>query len=283
MRLETPVLYFYPPAGSNSPPPFDVDVTFRGGVLNEFYPEGTASVALDTERIDAKVRAGAIKAWDGEVLNRFVAGSLRWSGVTLKPTVPLPRTSSPIWLAPRSVRSSGVQVRSGEGERYLFYRGVAHLEALVQTELSASSLGLRAPRYLGWMPQSSMSIPGLWLVDIRPDGTAAFREHGPLLIDRSSASAELASMPLFSNRDYSARALDDLRTAMRRALESAGLFDDEATAMLRTWDENYFRTPGLRVFYIVPGQWLAYYLPLRFSVPVDTTRVLVGRIDLIRR
>src|SRR5690349_13624540 len=35
MRLETPVMYFYPPAGS-SVAPFDVDVKFRGGILNEF-------------------------------------------------------------------------------------------------------------------------------------------------------------------------------------------------------------------------------------------------------
>jgi len=282
MRLETPVLYFYPPAGSGSPSPFDVNVTLRGGVLNEFYPRGEASVAVDVERVNAKMQAGVIKAWDGEVLNQYVAGSLRWNRVSLKETVPLPQTSNPIWLAPRNVGSSGVLVSPDEGERYLFYRGVAHLDALVQTALSPNALRLRAPRLLLWMSSPTMTIPNLWLVDIRADGSAAFREPRRLVIAKDAASAELASIPLFDGGDYTARRLNDLRASMKEALVAAGLFDDEADAMLRTWNESYFQRPGLRVFYIVPNQWIEYHLPLRLSVPAKLTRVLVGRIDLVR-
>src|SRR5918999_3020224 len=47
MRLETPVVYFYPPAGSASVPSFDVGVEFRGGIVNEFYPRGEPSVEVD--------------------------------------------------------------------------------------------------------------------------------------------------------------------------------------------------------------------------------------------
>lgn len=53
--------------------------------------------------------------------------------------------------------------------------------------------------------------------------------------------------------------------------------------MLDTWKESYFRTPGLRIFYTVPDEWLSYFLPLQISVPHELTRVLVGRIDLVRR
>jgi hypothetical protein len=39
MRLETPVIYFHPSAGTPLPRRLDVDVAFRGGWLTEFYPE----------------------------------------------------------------------------------------------------------------------------------------------------------------------------------------------------------------------------------------------------
>jgi hypothetical protein len=283
MRLETPVLYFYPPAGSAPVPPFDVSVMFRGGIVNEFYPRGAASVEVDVERVNAKIETGQIAAWDGTVLDNYVVGGLRWRGLSLKDTVPIPRTSNHAWLAPRRVRSSGVVTPSGEGERYLFYRGVAHLDALVQTELSVAEVRLRAPRRLHWMRAPSMTIAKLWLVDIRPDGSAAFRECGQIEISKDVSSRELRRIPLFTAKDYSAGSLADLRRSMKQALVGAGLFEDEAEAMLETWKESYYRTPGLRVFYTVPDEWLSYFLPLRISIPHEMKRVLVGRIDLVRR
>ena len=79
MRLETPVIYFHPPPGAKYEQPFDITVRFRGGVLNEFYPDAAASVALDLERIQNKMATGAIsRVWNGELLNDFVVGELRW-------------------------------------------------------------------------------------------------------------------------------------------------------------------------------------------------------------
>src|ERR1043166_2024136 len=147
MRLETPVMYFYPPPGS-TPPPFDVDVRFRGGILNEFFPNARAGSEVDVDRVSVKMQAGLIKDWDGAVLNNYVVGSLRWQDVVLKAQARLPQTSSHVWLAPRRVRSTAVALPSGEGEQYLFYRGVAHLDALVQTELRPTELRLRAPANL---------------------------------------------------------------------------------------------------------------------------------------
>ena len=281
MRLETPVLYFYPPSGSGALRPFDVSVSFRGGVVNEFYPAAVASVEVDADRVNAKMQAGLIQSWDGAVLNNYVVGSLRWRGLSLKDRVRLPETGSHVWLAPRRVRSSGVVTSSGEGERYLFYRGVAHLDAVVQTELSDAEVRLRAPARLQWLRQQSMTIADLWLVSIRADGRAAFRDQKQTVIAKEGASRQLARIPLFSDNDYSTSGLADLRRSMKQALVTAGLFADEADAMLETWKDAYFGSPGLRVFYIVPGEWTSYFLPLQISVPNVLTRVLVGRIDLV--
>ena len=283
MRLETPVIYFHTPAGSGSVPPFDVTVRFRGGVLNEFYPDAAPSVDLDVDRATMKMQAGVIPpSWNGDVLNNYVVGGLLWRGITLKDSAPLYRTDSHVWLAPRQVQSSGVTTKANESERYLFYRGVAHLDALVQTELASGEVRLRAPQHLQWMHAPTMTIPTLWLLDVRPGGAAAFREHEAITIARGRASQELARVSLFAERDYGPEKLAELRRAMKRSLLAAGLYGDEAEAMLETWKASYFQTPGLRLFYIVPDEWLRYFLPITISAPYELKRVLVGRIDLLR-
>ncbi|HEY2376416.1 MAG TPA: hypothetical protein VGH98_10630 [Gemmatimonadaceae bacterium] len=284
MRLETPVIYFYPARDMPLPPPFQVTVRFRGGIVNEFYPDAEASVVVDVERASRKMQTGAIPSeWNGDVLDNYVVGRLLWRDVALAPSASLTPTSSHVWLAPRNVPSTNVTSKSGEAERYLFYRGVAHLDALMQTELLAKEVRFLAPRQLEWMHQPSMAIAKMWLVDIRPNGTVAFREHAPLTIDKAQPSRELARMPLFADEDYSSANLAALRQAMKQSLVGAGLFEPEAGAMLETWKKSYFETPGLRVFYLVPDEWLGYFLPLRVSIPNQLTRVIVGRIDLLRR
>ena len=67
---------------------------------------------------------------------------------------------------------------------------------------------------------------------------------------------------------------------MRGTLVADGLFDDEAQAMLNTWNRAYFEKHGLRVFFSVPRAWTDHRMPLALSVPADITRVMVGRIEL---
>ena len=139
MRLETPVIYFHPPPNQAYDTPIDVTVRFRGGVLNEFYPDAEASVALDTRaRAATRWTRASSQEWNGDVLNNYVVGTLQWKGLRLHDTVVAPLTKSEMWLAPREVKSVSVfSPAAGEGEQYLFYRGVAHLEALLQTQTDA--------------------------------------------------------------------------------------------------------------------------------------------------
>jgi hypothetical protein len=281
MRLETPVVYFHPPAGGFRQP-FDVTVRFRGGLINEFYPAADASVAVDDERIVDKMRAGAIPpVWSGEVLNNYVVGKLEWKGVMLHDTVIAPLTNDPVWLAPREVQAASVFVPGvGEGERYLFYRGVAHLDALVQTKVSRGSVKLSAPAQLTWLDAPAVTIPKVWLAHIRADGAIAFREGSALTIEKAKPGAELGKLKRFTGAEYAADGVKPLRASLKKILINQGLFADEAEAMLNTWKASYFEKPGLRVFYVVPRQWTDYFLPLELSVPARVNRVIVGRIDL---
>ena len=263
MRLETPVLYFHPAPGSPPLAPFDVSVNFRGGVLNEFYPEAAPSV----------------NGWNGERLNDAVTSTLSWKSVALTEGAKLPLTDSHVWLAPRGVKSAPVTVNGGEVEQYLFYRGVANIPAVLQTELTSAGMVLRSPARAPWL-DASTTLGAVWIVDIRGKGIAAVRTTDPLTIARGDSSRVLARLAPFNPRDYSETALPRLKSAMHAALVARGLFADEATAMLETWKTSYFRSPGLRVFYLVPNEWTSYYLPLSISTPHTLSRVIVGRIDI---
>lgn len=283
MRLETPVIYFHQPPGSAPTAPFDVSVQFRGGIINEFFPKAEASVAADAEPGTTTWLARiAPVSWTGARLDDEVVSRVVWRGVTLHDSVGLAPTSRHVWLAPRKVRARAVTTASGESERYLFYRGVAHLDALLQTRLVGGELHLAAPRELQWLRAPQMTLADSWLVDIRTDGAVAFRENGPLTIEQAAPSKELRRLPLFGAGDFAAANSAALQQSMQRALVTAGLYDDEAEALLETWNGSYFKTPGLRVFYLVPNEWLSQFLPLRISTPSALTRVIVGRIDLER-
>jgi hypothetical protein len=263
MRLETPVIYFHPAPGS-PPAPFNVSVNFRGGVLNEFYPEATPSV----------------NGWNGEHLSDAMASTLTWKGVSLTEGAKLPLTNSHVWLAPREVKSTPVTVNGGEAEQYLFYRGVANVPALMRTELTNAGLVLRAPARTSWLSAASASLGTVWVADIRPNGIAAFRTTDALTIARGDTGRVMARVAPFRSQDYSDAVLPRLREAMHAALVARGLYADEATAMLETWKNSYFNQPGLRVFYIVPDEWTSFYLPLEISTPHTLSRVIVGRIDM---
>src|SRR6202008_4328417 len=99
---------FHPPAGAKFEQPFDVEVNFRGGILNEFYPAAAAAVRVDAERVNDKMAAGAIPGWSFEVLNNYVVSSLKWQGVRIHDTVVAPLTDNPVWTAPREVQAGSV-------------------------------------------------------------------------------------------------------------------------------------------------------------------------------
>jgi hypothetical protein len=281
MRLETPVIYFHPPPNKKYTDPIDINVRFRGGVLNEFYPDASASVGVDDERVVHKMRAGVLTEWNGDVLNNYVVGTLQWKGLRLHDTVVAPLTSSEIWLAPREVNSVSVfNPEAGEGEQYIFYRGVAHLDALLQTKLTSGHLLLSTPANLAWLDSAAAVIPNIWFADVRADGVIAFRAQPAVTLKKESAGKDLARLKRFSRGDYTEAGAQQLRVSLKRALIAQGLFADEAEAMLNTWKASYFQKPGLRVFYIVPREWTDYFLPLELSVPARLTRVIVGRIDL---
>lgn len=266
-RLETPVVYFYPPAGWTRQ--VDVQVSYRGGWLTQFYP--TAALGGDVNP-NGELRFGH--------LNVDTVGSLLWKRLSFGGREPGPATHDKVWLAPRDVQAASVTTSNGERERYLFYRGVSRNAAPVRIVRQGGELHVRS-QWETTTASATNEPSAAWLVDVRADGQLAFRPLEPLELARGEGVDLTVTQATFSESDYSAENLTKVTTAIHAALEHDGLFADEATALLNTWRVSYFGRPGLRLFFMTPRSWTDHYLPMTVSEPADITRVMVGRIEIV--
>jgi hypothetical protein len=259
MRLETPVIYFHPEDAT--PFKLDVSATFNGGVLSEFYPYARFHIE------------GGYPAPAGlDAFTPALHGSLTWKSLRVGGDVKIPATPEHVWLAPRKVNSAPVAI-GDEGERYVFYRGVGNVPApLTFTRDEAGNLHAQPP--------DATLTNAHWLAEFRADGTCAYtRLTDQRQADRASRAPTFPGR--FADADFSADNAKQLRGELRQGLIRDGLFEDEADAMLNTWERSYFQGVGQRVFFLVPRAWTDRVLPLKFSMPVNLTRVMIGRIELI--
>lgn len=268
MRLETPVIYFYPQAGFDPKRRLDVQVRMQGGLLDEYYPDALWKHNLKPSRGAKTLHTGS-------------ESRLTWRKLRLDADVEGPETIHPQWLAPRAVKAHGVRTASGEVERYLFYRGVAHLRAPLQTthDTAARRVSLFSPKRYPSVATGRLHIERAWLMHVRADGRLAYRSLGPYLLTPDPQHLLERSSALFADADYQVKLTATLRAEIQQALVTAGLYTDEAQAMLATWGHSYFEQPGLRLLYLVPRPWIDHYLPLTISIKSDVQRVFIGRID----
>jgi hypothetical protein len=261
VRLETPVIYFHLPAHESKPIKLDVDVTFHGGWLTQYYPDAAASAPGIT---DPKGRLGK--------LDEKTDGTLAWHGLTIGADHPGPATTAQVWLAPRAVSAASVTTAKNESERFLFYRGVGNILPPLHVRRSTDGALLTIAA------DSPDMLKSLWLLDVKSDGRAAMR-----LLANSPAHPhnQLLSPATFAEADYKSDNVAKLRQSLREAIMQEGLFADEADALLNTWETSYFRRPGLRLFFMAPTGWTDRVLPLHLSVDADVKRVMVGRIEIV--
>jgi len=264
LRLETPVLYFYPAKGFKGP--FNVSARFRGGWVTEYYPRAEASAPGFPDKLTGETE-----------------GTVTWSGVTLSAASPTPETQEHVWLAPRRVSAASVTMPSSrETEKYVFYRGVANLTAPLRVQRNRDdTLSLYSQAAPATVPRAGLDLAALWLVSIDDRLRVAYRRLDAIRLGINPAM-EHARVPAgFAESAHQARHLDKLRAEMKAALRKEGLYEDEADAMLATWELSYFKSPGLRLFFTVPRAWTDHVLPLSISVPSEVARVMVGRIELV--
>lgn len=279
MRLETPVIYFHPPAMETNLERADVQVTFRGGWLTEFYPDAYPDAP---EFKDNGFKPGPARLFQFGPLRSNTESKLTWSHLKIGGDWALTNTAAHVWTSPRAVQAASVQATNGESEKFLFYRGVAHLNAPLKISRDANSGELLFRSQLENLPVNKpLTISSLWLVDIQPGGKIAFRSLPSLKLDRDPEKILTHTPAAFSPDDFSSGNLEKLKASLQAALVADGLFADEAQALLNTWELSYFKSTGRRVFFLVPRAWTDFYLPLEISLPAQINRVMVGRIELV--
>ncbi|MEI6234209.1 MAG: hypothetical protein WCT04_14245 [Planctomycetota bacterium] len=300
MRLETPVIYFHMPPGVKESR-VDVSVKFNGGYLTQFFPIAT-SIPTDAKGLN-------------EIITSKTQGALTWKNLLIGTNVEPPKTPSAIWNAPRKVEAASVLAQPAtitsnvydnaiqkvvpqtisQSDKYLFYRGVGHLDAPLRVFRNNDQLSFAPQAELVKTTLKTNQIPkAIWLVDIAETGKIAWRKQVLKMPENALEENEQPAVmgtvsALFSATDYKDEATREgaqggLKQDLKTALMQDGMFDDEAQALLNTWDESYFKSPGLRVFFMVPQAWTDKVLPLdiRSELPqAPIKRAMVGRIELI--
>jgi len=269
-RLETPVIYFY----ASEPMKVDVDVSFLRGVFTEWYPNvtqlGVASIGTNTV-ISSNSRA----IWH----DLDIFPDLKETAMLGTNQLPQDSTGSHYFAARATsanlVRATITTNNTTELEKFIFYRGAGSFKTPLRVTLDTNNLV--TVENTGAQP-----LAHLFLLNIH-DGQGSFAVLDELA---SSNSVHWQQLSDTSGEHWNRFDLPQFKTAiadqMQTALISAGLYPDEAAAMVNTWKDSWFTEDGVRVLYILPRPWTDEILPLTLTPqPTELTRVMVGRAEVI--
>lgn len=272
VSMETPVVYFY----TDRETKVSLKVDFPKGWITEWYPFAHAAPVPNRDKPGQSIR------WDVKLTPnepaRFPRDRAERKGdinhyYHARETDAVPLQTEVAARKPgrnaddddeyydeRGLRGGSVLQR----EKFLFYRGVGAFAPPV----TVKALGGDKVRVVN---SAGGKATGLVLVTVR-GGKLGFRPVGEL---ESGATSE-AQLP----------AVGDQRAALGaflvKELTAAGLYEKEATAMVKTWDSAWFGEEGTRLLYLVPRGKTDELLPLTMTPkPTELVRVLVGRHDFL--
>jgi len=290
VRMETPVMYFY----SQREVAARVQVQFPHGVITEWYPNGDNEIyesksLMDQMAVHTHVpfySEGAIYQTNNLLdpppaglgphvvklspsLNGIdtslahLMGATSWSDIKVQPgateAFPVEEGASRYYAA-RGTDAAPITA-GGQHEKFLFYRGVGRFAVPLTARVSGDGkVAVTKP--------GAEAVPMAMLFENR-GGRLGYRAagavSGPITLDPPSLDGSLSQ----------------LRADLENALVAQGLFRKEAHAMVETWHDSWFEE-GSRLIYIVPPHAIDDALPLQVDPqPSQTSRVFVGRIELI--
>jgi hypothetical protein len=260
IKMETPVLYFYSDTEINN---LGITVDFKNGSINEYYPD---PILKETKQF---VNGQLVH---NELLSfKHYQGFAEWNIDVLAPETKeqcthLNADVPKVWLEPRKTKANLI-TSNGETEKYVFYRGLGGFENSI------------VPRYTSngdlKVENIGEEISYAIAYERGEDGTRYI--WGTSSIGRKDFTVFSKSTDPISDEVWQ----NYYRPQFVSELEIAGLYKDEAEAMLNTWDESYFGSSGLKVFWIVPKNYVDTILPISFSKEVaELERVMIGRTEI---
>lgn len=261
VKMETPVIYFY----SEEEVDARVSVGFKGGSIGQWYPKRSGGeipkpVIFNKDR---SVKQGLVD------FAKDYRGSVEWN-FRVKPRTEhtdfqvMKEGETATWLHPRLAKSSLLETASGETETYLFYRGLGNFNVPIDFRVSDGQLHI----------EQSSRVPYLLVYERQGMNARILWKGKP----EELTSVDLGGAPTEPFKDNKV----EIYQSLQGALVEAGLYQDEADAMLRTWWHSYFSKPGLRVFWVVPRQFTDTILPIEVEPrPTQLERVLLGRSEIL--
>jgi hypothetical protein len=253
LRMETPVIYFYPEASLK----VKAEVGMPQGAITEWFP--TASPTLPAPSFQTL-------AWEGTLLPPDDAKA----AAEIPPISPgagdhyaHARDVPDAWIF-RSTSAAALQ-----SEKFIFYRGAGHFPTPVRIAAPSNT-------EITLLNQHPELITSAWLLHVRGK-RAGWRRVEAL----APSPKEAVHHPLPVPDQPVANAAAELRSALHPDLVGAGLTPAEATAMIATWEESWFTEPGTRVFCLLPRRWVDKILPLQLTpAPKRLQRVFIARLEV---
>jgi hypothetical protein len=214
--------------------------------------------------VNVEFPAGKITEWYPQALS--TGPGINWGNITVLPgaqtDLPLDRRKSHYYPA-RETDADPIRVEYGtknEHEKFLFYRGIGNFPPPLQVKLDGNQLILR---------NYGADVIAPIIIFENRNGHMGWE-----ILDKLKGKVTLTRPAL-------GRSVDSLNCELEEILAAQGLFEREARAMVKTWQDSWFEE-GLRVFYIIPRRAIDAILPITITpLPNELERVFVGRSEII--
>lgn len=313
LRMETPVLYFYPEKQME----ITVTADFPGGGISEVFPPVATPFLMGSSATWSGVLlppdspdAALVPAAEGKS-GRHYAAARAVPDAWLFRSVPKPapekspgavaRTDADAEESRKASAAAQEAMRKGmievvaraEGRKptaaesktpepvdhFIFYRGAG----------AASSLMLRADQPTAETVSLSNyyeePVPHYIALRVQ-NGQASWTRGGDLrkleYVEGRTLNQQTVTFP--PPAGPAAEVAAQLRREMTGMVNSEGLTKAEAEAMVATWDDLWFTEPGTRILAVLPQEVPDRMVPLKLSpAPREIDRVFVARLELITR
>jgi hypothetical protein len=253
-KMETPVLYFY--SDKESEVNATMDVGFPEGIISESYPKAQANYPLAVTGTQLK---NGFSHYSFTILPKTNSSSI----------IDVPKEN--IYSHARNV-SSNLLKSNDEIEKFIFYRGVGNFK----TDLEVSSKN----DSLNFLNKGEL-ISHVYLLNSNGN-TGDIIDLGQLEANKKLGVSDQLVNQLKSTHLSQQDFIKKSRSLIIKSLVENGLYSDEATAMLDTWEQSYLKNSGLRVLYILNRNEVEKILPMNITpMPKTLNRVFIGRIEVI--
>ena len=287
VRMETPVLYFYPEKAMD----VRVSANFRNGRITEVFPP--ASYQFNNPNPNDVLWRGTLIPPSAPEKNRIPDASgekgRHYAAARAVPEAWLysqitPHTEAALKAAKlaQSKADTPIPLPVDPIDHFIFYRGAGNalnfpIKAIEQEK--AGTYKVRSLYHQAIPKLFALRIidgKGTWLtidqlarIDYDHKTKRTLNEEEITFPEATEATSEVAA---------------ELRDAVVAALHVEGLTQDEAEAMVATWDDLWFTEPGTRILAILPQSYADEMVPLDITPkPTKTERVFVARLELINR